>query len=653
MSAHTGRAVVVVTIFAVLVTTRSSRAMLDPDRARVDTAAALRDDVSFCRAPHTPLSRRARALCPHADAIPDCRGFAAACAKADTEASSSQPPRRSRNPPPVNRLSIPSFVATFARALVWLLVGGLVLVVLVPLVRALARMRRDKALTDPAREPAIAEARARAPDADSTTDEEALLHRAGQLANQGQKTTALQLYLAASLRALDKRGSLRLEKHRTNGEYVRSCTEGRAGPGLREIVREVDRVQFGREEATDDAVMRTARRAEAIVRALPTMLLVLALSSLAGCDADERVASAAGDDPAGDELLFDVLRRQGVRARPLKTALASLPLPNDGERLPAVVIDLERIEIDAETRAHLLEWTGAGGVLVLAGAPEAWPREIGAGAANANGEHALIARRLLARLRGHAKAFAGDDEGPVYASSVEHGQLASDAAVKFQGVVDRVAWFPGQLTYAAVVDYGRGYVLAIASDELLTNAGLARPGNAAVMMAILSNADRLEFEFAQPEDGVSPPSTPMAALMRAGLGLGLAHGLMAALALFLAVGVRLVRPKPAPPPLRRAFAEHVEAVGTLYRRTGSARHALAAYARFVDGRLRARMPRGWTDVGSFLASRARVPQDVCERLWGRATSARTAGPNDPPAGDELAVLRDLGAVYSAAVAQDK
>ncbi len=192
-------------------------------------------------------------------------------------------------------------------------------------------------------------------------------------------------------------------------------------------------------------------------------------------------------------------------------------------------------------------------------------------------------------------------------------------------------------------------MLGVASDELMTNAALARPGNAATLVAILSNADRLRFRLAQPDDGVSPPTSPIAALTRAGLGSGLVHGLLATLVLFLAVGVRLARPRPAPPPTRRAFAEHVEAVGALYARTGAAPHALAAYARFADERLRASMPRGATDIPAFLASRAKLPVEACQRLWARATAAKAGA---PPVGDELAVLKELSAVYAATMARD-
>jgi hypothetical protein len=323
-----------------------------------------------------------------------------------------------------------------------------------------------------------------------------------------------------------------------------------------------------------------------------------------------------------------------------------------------VIVDAERTELDDETRSHLLEWVDAGGSLVLAGAPGRWPKELDIGPLSTGGPRRLLARRLLAR-GGTTPSEEGDDDGPddarpagstgpVYAASLEHGAVALSTGLRAAGG-ERVAWFEDETTYAVIVARGQGSVLGIATGELMTNAALARPGNAAVLLAILSNADSESFQIAQPEDGVSPPSNPLAALSRAGLGLGLAHALVAALLLFLAAGTRLHRPVAEPPPARRAFVEHVEAVGALYRRTGLAAHALAAYTRFAEERLRARMPRGTADVPSFLASRAWLPLDVCQRVWARATGARP----DAPVGDELEVLKELSLVYSRATDQER
>jgi hypothetical protein len=554
-------------------------------------------------------------------------------------------------------LSLPPFIGLIAQVTVWVVIAALVIAILVPIVRGLMRLRRreepgEKKDVEPARAPAPLELE----EAMTLADEEQILARADQLTARGELQAALQLYLAASLRALDKRGAVRLAKDRTNGEYVRGCADPSAKPALREIVREVDRVQFGGEDATRDAVGRAAHRAVAIVRAVPVaMMLLLITGCSVGCSgASVPKPRVTGDDPAGDELVRDVLARQTITVGTLETALSSMPLPHPGERTAAVIVDMDRTAIDDETREHLAAWVEEGGVLVLAGFPLAWPKDYGAGHATSSGPHKLTARRLLARAvapgPGEDDEDDGTEESAIYSRTEEHGEVVSGDGLKLGVPSERVAWFDDGTTYAAVLTRGRGFVLAIASNELFTNAGLARPGNAALLVAILASTSRTEMRFADTDDGVSPPSTPIAAMLRAGLGMGLGHALVFTLVLFLAVGTRLSRPRPSAPPRRRAFTEHVEAVGALYARARSAPHALAAYARFADERLRARMPRGSSDVAGFLASRARMPLDACQRLWARAMQAKAGA---PPIGDELAVLRELGAVYAAAMAQDR
>ena len=650
----------VAVLLALLAVTRPASAAVDPSHAQADVNAAIHDgDYPFCRAPREPLSGRARDLCPHASATPDCAGFDAVCTKLLAPPPPSSPSSSWSWPKWLNwlpdGLALPSFLGTAFEVLVWALVAALVLAILVPVIRAIARARREKG-TDEPEKPRLMTTKASEPvvELPMTTDEEALLARANELAHQGQFGPALQLYLAASLRALDKRGAVRIARDRTNGEYVRACGDPNAKPALRDIVREVDYVQFGGQDASAEAAMRAAQRAVAIVRALPVLMLMLALAMSLGCGGSKSVkVPHRGDDPAGDEVFRDLLVRQGLEVKPLATSLASLPMPTPGEPSPAVVVDLVRTDLDDDTRDHLAEWVDAGGVLVLAGHPYEWPKAFGAtGAFSTSPTHHVRARRMIGR-KGADADDDDDDDGsgePVYARTFEKGELASGVALGFSAATDRVAWFDDEMTYAAVLVHGKGLVVGVASDELMTNAGLARPGNAAVLVSILSSADRHEVRLAEEEDGVSPPSTPIAALLRAGMGTGLIHAVGASVVLFLAVGIRMSRPRPAPPPRRRAFAEHVEAVGALYGRTRNAAHALTAYARFADERLRARMPRGTSDVAAFLASRTRLPLEACQRLWVRAVQAKGGA---PPLGDELAVLRELTAVYSAAMAQDK
>ena len=83
------------------------------------------------------------------------------------------------------------------------------------------------------------------------------------------------------MRALDKRGAVRGARDRTNGEYVRSSSDAAAKPALRDIVREVDRVQFGGQAADVDGVARAAQRALWIVRAAAAVGLALMAALLA------------------------------------------------------------------------------------------------------------------------------------------------------------------------------------------------------------------------------------------------------------------------------------------------------------------------------------------------------------------------------------
>jgi hypothetical protein len=133
--------------------------------------------------------------------------------------------------------------------------------------------------------------------------------------------------------------------------------------------------------------------------------------------------------------------------------------------------------------------------------------------------------------------------------------------------------------------------------------------------------------------------------MRAGLGPAMAQTAFAALLLFLAVGIRSRRPRPAPPPTRRAFTEHVRATGALWARAKASPHALASYARWIDEQVRARAPLG-TDPAAWLAARSGLDATSCAALWQRAMRARST---DAPEGDELLVLKRLGVLYSQAI----
>ena len=409
---------------------------------------------------------------------------------------------------------------------------------------------------------------------------------------------ALSLYLAASLVALERRGALRLAAHRTNGEYVRACRDDAARPELRAIVGQIDRVDFGGEAPTEEAVADVAGRARTLVRAVAVALVVLGCF---GCGGNKH-----GNDPARDELPTEVLRRNGFRVVPLSTSLATMPIENAAEA-PVTVVDLEKVILEDEARVHLERWVEAGGTLVLLGRPEVWPHALGA-------EHALARDRIV-----HLDADELDDLD----DSID-ARLARSEALAWP-TARELATLGGDV-YAGLQRLGDGLVLGIATDDLFTNLGVLPDHNGAALVTLLravahdsrrSAQDLDAIRIARAEDGIPPPSNPFTALAAAGLAKGAWHALAAAVVLFLAFGIRHARSRPVRAPARRAFAEHVEATGALYARTDAKQHALRAYGKFVELRLR------------------EVPLDV-EKLLARAREE-----NEKPVGDELRVLEEL------------
>jgi hypothetical protein len=304
------------------------------------------------------------------------------------------------------------------------------------------------------------------------------------------------------------------------------------------------------------------------------------------------------------------------------------------------------VPLEDETRAHLTRWVEAGGRLVLAGNVASWPESF-----KAKGKTAGSAAINVLLTPDYEDDPDGRDEDDANESAAEkyktYPAKAGTAAALEWPQATTIASTDTHEVYAAARSFKRGVVVGLAGDDLLTNAGIARAPNAAALMAILQvHAAGRKVEIARPEDGIAPPDSPVSSLRHAGLGLGLAHAGAAAIVLMLAFGIRQARAKVSPPKARRAWTEHIEAAGGLYARARLAPHALAAYARFVDGRLRERMPRGMSDPAAFLALRANADPAWTADVWRRATTARSA---DRPEGDELATLGHLSALYAAAV----
>ena len=591
-----------------------------------DHMTELRKDprFSFCNSPKRPLLMRQREMCSIASEVQDCDGFRAACGETVPEEK-----EKSRD--------WLAALAPVGRVLVWLLVIAGVFGLLAPLVMAAMKLRRDKAIADPekVKNTATAIVKEQAPEPESIADAEAALREAHEHAQRGENMRALALYLAASLSALDRRGAIRIARFRTNGEYVRACNDESSKMALREIVREVERAQFGKIAPNAEAMTTVASRATAVVHAARVVATMMVVMLVAGCGLSGR----GFNDPAGDELPMEILRKSEFQASYLSTSLTELPMPAQFHSSPIVVIDVGSVRFEPESEAHVLRWVEAGGVLVLAGAPESWPAELKASGTKLADRHYTI--------------FSGSGEID-NATAQEPRELKWQSAHAFARI--------GSHMYGAREFKGQGAIIGIAGSELFTNIGVSIPANADALVAVMTDAlsDRKmldnargaltdselrTIQFARAGDGIEPPSNPFTALQASGLGKGAWHALAAAIVLFLAYGIRHARAKPEGLATRRAFREHVEATGAFYGRTKAFPHALAAYGKFAEMRIRERLPRGG-DVVGYLAARVNVPRDDVERIWRRATEAKA---EDPVRGDELKTIAELRSLLARAL----
>lgn len=610
---------------------------LDVDRAEADAREVMRELHGFCDSPRVPPRMDALRLCKLAKEVPDCEGFQKQCASY----------LEAKPPEPTPWLdALGRVIAAIAPYLGWtfvaLAVGTILYLVIVGLYRHFTRDKKDDDL-DGATDVVVTEA---APEVViDPGSAEAILARAEAALARGDLHAALFGFLHAALRALDVRGAIRIERDRTNGEYVRSCSDEAARPNLRNIVYEVDVVQFGGREPSLDRVRETGRLATLLVRAATAALIVLLVGGCSG----KTTALPRATDPAGMEVARALMKKQGFTVRSPEKALARLDEKHGGKPEPAMLLDVERTDLDTDAVAGLERWVKSGGVLILFGPAWQWPTEFRATVAPTESLDVSVQGALppldctdiSEECEEKAKRNLERGELPP-----RRARLAVAAAFKW---VDQ----PGTpialhdsdgATYASVGTFGAGTVIGVANDDLLTNLGLARPGNAAALVALLAHLPGREIAIIDEHGGITPSGDPLSSLMKAGLGLPIGHALLFALVLALAVGARIRAARPMPTKARRAFVEHVEATGALYAFTKAAPHALGAYGRFVTERLRGRISKG-ADLVTTLAQRADAPKDECQRVLDRATMIKAG---DARQGDELAVLRDLADLYARA-----
>ncbi|HXU81092.1 MAG TPA: hypothetical protein VN914_06830, partial [Polyangia bacterium] len=199
--------------------------------------------------------------------------------------------------------------------------------------------------------------------------------------------------------------------------------------------------------------------------------------------------------------------------------------------------------------------------------------------------------------------------------------------------------------YAAERAAAEGRIVALADDRLFTNGALPFGDNARALILLLSDTTRVDLA-GELTGFVSP--NPVASVARGQLAPFLAQLTVLALVFFLFRGVAFGRLREPPPPRRRSFVEHVEAVGEQYARAKAARHVLASYGHWVIERLRERvaLPAGSGLIALADAVAVRTGKEAGEVMRLLMEAREIPAPAAPGTTEDVAVhlaaVRSLG-----------
>jgi hypothetical protein len=538
-------------------------------------------------------------------------------------------------------------------AMIVLFVVALVRIV----VKNLVKVRGPATSTSPDAPAAEDAEAASAPRGPVETDVERLLARARDAAARGDYARAVDDAYAALLRRLDGDGRIEIHPSRTNGDYVRAL---RAEPDLRRsvrsIVRDVEGVQFGATAASETVFQSILARVIPIAtRVGAVLLLVLGLGTSVACgDADELQDTGYGDtSPSGAQAVIEVMGRHGVKVTRRTETLATL----EGRR--AVVL-LPDAMLDDAIWQHVLAWVReTGGTLVIAGVP-GLPREIGQLIVTDPETSPSLTPSPGVRWVGHPRVSLppGSSVAPS-ASDPDAGELGDAGAIGLR-VVEGPVLRRGESVVVTERRVGAGKIVVVADERLVTNAALVVDDDATFLLSLLhrsSFAPEHEVELCDGFTGAGS-RTPIESVDRAHLTPFLLQLFALVALLYLWKGLPFARLRDPPSETRRAFVDHVRALGLAYRRARATRHVAGLYATWALDRLRERVHRtgrpGLIPLAGAIAARTgRAEADVMRVLVDAASlrdeaarSQRTGRVGDTTAAD-VALTRELGSFLAA------
>jgi hypothetical protein len=540
-----------------------------------------------------------------------CPGYAQVCGQLIEGTGSYMGPgedekRDSDGPGEVNRnahedpeeLSLPD-LGGFAKLLMWLLLIGLAIGVIVAIVRNRVRDRSDD---DTAPEPdaapgeSLVAARIEALRI-VETDVQRLLARADAAAKRGDHGAAIADVYAALLRKLEGARLISLDRWKTNGDYIHAL---RSRPSLRddvrEIVREVEQVQFGTSPAAPERYADIRAAVLAIIgRSVLALALAIGLGAHTACDADDaddteqapKEAGSAlaglGTDPARQRAVGELLLANDIKAQHRWRDIEALA-QTDG----AIVL-LDGILLAQPDWQRLLTWVEHdGGVLIIATGTD-FPREIGIDYTPGPD----LTTELVPEFG--AAYFTGlDCVAPPGRTLVARDDVGStDSVLSRPNSVDVFDLANTLLPEPYVLrrQLGEGEIFVFAESHMWTNAGLLVADNGACLVNLLRSADVDEVDFVDQYTGAGADD-PLESVREAKLGALFLQILLFLALLYAMVGLPFARLRDPPERRRRAFVEHVRTLGQRYAQAGATHYVAVHYCGWALDRLRARLQPG-------------------------------------------------------------
>ncbi len=620
-----------------------------PATARSDDAISKHEDYTFCQKPNLPLSPDVRALCPLAAEVPECAALIDACEAARKEDEEKAEKTR--------HVSTPAWMQALGKWFAELslndaVLNGLRALGIVALLWVLWWAVRRFVLLAPWRseDAEAADANQVARDVVKQSTPADALWLAAELALQeGRSEEATRLYLHAAIEHGHEAGKIRKTEANTYGECARQIPRAERAP-LSDLVREVERHDFGGEELGHENAARARGLALSFLRSMGLKLGTMALLLLSGCDQANDLKKYMGGDKRAAEIqsVWSTLQNKGLEARTLPIPLYDLKLREQVHCNSAIWLDTHQTELDDNARRNLGEWVKCGGLLLLV---DSDIRSHGFLAQ----EHKLQTLRLHADLLADSARSTEADE-QLSARAVGCTQARAMFGDKEKNAIDGIfANDTALLSCGTEADapsaHGEGLVRRIPGVSAFSNLGLRRPQNEALAIryfdALLAlpveqpvptsptddparavddeeptepdseGNDRVPSPDAPPskhlvpspekthaptiaprshrtlyiagaDSGTRPATSPVHALYLAGLGPFFWHGVAGTLLLLWAGAARLGRARRVLTNNRERYATHVETLGMHYAYNMSNKHKRELLAQWLRTRNKTR-----------------------------------------------------------------